>query len=197
MTESLRCVSECARVPAQNKRRNNRKISRFENWAFPGYCVVWCVEASSPVPICRVLNTLSSCHSVDSALLCAERQQPPPTHNPPSTCAADMHGCLQLRGNLTHRPWRHVAVCISLHENTLGVMLVHLLVELLIREQSIRGAGGEENETKGVRSGRSGRTVKDARKVMSHRSRHPSTTASPVHAQIPYHLPPVHIVCLR
>lgn len=31
-----------------------------------------------------------------------------------------MRDCLQLRGNLMHRPWRHVAVCISLHENTLA-----------------------------------------------------------------------------
>lgn len=31
-----------------------------------------------------------------------------------------MRGCLQLRRNLTRRPWRHVAGCISLHEFTLG-----------------------------------------------------------------------------
>lgn len=57
-------------------------------------------------------------------------------------------------------------------------MLVHLLVELLIQEQSIRGAGGEETETKGVRSGRSGEIVKDARKVTSQWSLHPSTTTN-------------------
>lgn len=53
---------------------------------------------------------------------------------------------------------------------------------------AFRGAGGEETETKGVRSGG---TVKDARKVMSRWSLRPRPhptclhAASPVHAQIP------------
>lgn len=59
------------------------------------------------------------------------------------------------------------------------------------RATHFEGPGGEETETKGVRSGRSGGTVKDARKVMSRWSLRPRPhptclhAASPVHAQIP------------
>lgn len=104
------CTLECVMTPHRMERM---MIKRFGNWGYPAYYVVCCIQEQLSASVqCQSYSFIMWLRWFSTAT-CGTPINNHPSSTTTTTWTRHMLNSTELTWNLTHRPWKYVAVYVS------------------------------------------------------------------------------------